>query len=172
MKKKIAVFAVIAAVCVAPALAIFGLGDIVFDPTNFEEAAQQLLQLEQQYAQLVQTYQMVRSQYEQMIWMGQQVPVNMALRYRALATPWQTSSATNTYGTTAGWVGGINTGVGVSAGYAGPRSRWAPTDQPLEISRPINRIASKRPMPPSNSRTAPTWRAWQPSASFAATRRR
>src|SRR5260370_14287772 len=104
MKERIAVFAVIAAVCVAPVFGIFGLGDIVFDPTNFEEAAQQLLQLEQQYAQLVQTYQMVRSQYEQMIWMGQQVPVNMALRYRALATPWQPSSATNTYGTTAGWV--------------------------------------------------------------------
>lgn len=118
MKKRIAVFAVIAAVCVAPVFGIFGLGDIVFDPTNFEEAAQQLLQLEQQYAQLVQTYQMVRSQYEQMIWMAQQVPVNMALRYRALATPWQNSSATNTYGTTAGWVSGINTGVGISDGYS------------------------------------------------------
>ena len=118
MKKKFAVFAVIAAACVAPALAIFGVGDIVFDPTNFEEAVQQLLQLEQQYAQLVQTYQMIRSQYDQMIWMARQVPVNMAVRYRALATPWQPSSATNIYGTSGGWIAAINTGVGVSDGYS------------------------------------------------------
>src|SRR5260370_11150908 len=117
MKKRIAVFAVIAAACVGPVLAIFGLGDIVFDPTNFEEAAQQLLQLEQQYAQLVQTYQMVRNQYEQMVWMAQQVPVNMATRYRAQATPWQPSSAANIYGTSGGWIVGINTGMCVSHGY-------------------------------------------------------
>lgn len=118
MKKGIAVFTVIAAFFVAPAFAIFGLGDIVFDPTNFEEAVQQLLQMEQQYAQLVQTYQMVRNQYEQMIWMAKQVPVNMAVRYRAVATPWPLSRAANIYGTSGGWVGGINTGVGVSDGYS------------------------------------------------------
>jgi type IV secretion system protein TrbJ len=118
MKKTMAAFAVIAAACVAPVFAIFGIGDVVYDPTNFAEAVQQLLQLQQQYAQLVQTYQMVRSQYEQMIWMAQKVPVNMAARYRALATPWQNSTATSTYGTSGGWVVGINTGVGVSDGYA------------------------------------------------------
>src|SRR5260370_28426853 len=118
MKKRIAVLAVIATACVAPALAIFGVGDIVYDPTNFEEAVKQLLQMEQQYAQLVQTYQMVRSQYEQMIWMAQKDPVNMVARYRALATPWQNSSATNTYGTTAAWVRSINSGLGMLDGYA------------------------------------------------------
>src|SRR4051812_13815248 len=107
MRKKLAVLAVVGATCAAPALALFGLGDLVFDPTNFEEAVRQLLQMEQQYAQLVQTYQMVRSQYEQMIWMAQRVPVSMAVRYRALATPWRNSSANNTYGTTAAWVEGI-----------------------------------------------------------------
>jgi len=50
--------------------------------------------------------------------MAQQVPANMALRYRALATPWRPSSATNVYGTTGGWVSGINTGVGVAEGYS------------------------------------------------------
>ncbi len=102
----------------APALAIFGVGDIVYDPTNFEEAVKQLLQMEQQYAQLVQTYQMVRSQYEQMIWMAQKDPVNMVARYRALATPWQNSSATNTYGTTAAWGRSINSGLGMLDGYS------------------------------------------------------
>jgi hypothetical protein len=100
------------------ALAILGIGDIVFDPQNFEEAVQELYQLQQQYAQLVQTYQVIRGQYDQMIWMARQVPVNMGARYRALATPWTSSAATNTYGTTAGWTFGINSGSGVSAGYS------------------------------------------------------
>ena len=53
-----------------------------------------------------------------MIWMAKRVPVNMAARYRALATPWRPSSATNTYGTTADWISGINSGLGISAGYS------------------------------------------------------
>lgn len=100
-----------------PAKAILGIGDIVFDPTNYGEAIQQLIQLQQQYAQLVQTYQRISAQYDQMMWMAQQVPVSMIARYRALATPWQYSSATNTYGTTAGWISSINTGLDVAGGY-------------------------------------------------------
>ena len=100
------------------AFAIFGFGDIVFDPSNYVEAVQQLLQMEQQYVQLVQTYQMVRNQYEHLRAMAQQVPVNMALRYRAALTPWNASSATNTYGTSGGWVNGMNTGAADQAGYA------------------------------------------------------
>lgn len=102
----------------AQAFAILGLGDIVFDPTNYGEAIRQLIQMQQQYVQLVQSYQMLRSQYSQLVWMGRQVPVNMAARYRALATPWKDSSAGNTYGTTGGWIAGINTGQDVSTGYS------------------------------------------------------
>ena len=108
-------------VAAGPALAIFGLGDIVFDPTNYEEAVQQLLQLEQQYSQLVQTYQMIQNQYQQMLWMAQQVPVNMAARYRrrlhALAHVFrhQYLRHDRRLGST-----GINTRPGrVQAGYAG-----------------------------------------------------
>jgi hypothetical protein len=118
VKKKIIAVTCVAALCSGPAFGIFGVGDIVYDPTNFEEAVQQLLQMEQQYTQLVQTYQMVSNQYQQMIWMARQVPVNMVSRYRALATPWRLSSATNTYGTTAGWIAAINSALGVSDGYA------------------------------------------------------
>jgi hypothetical protein len=75
--------------------------------------------LEQQYAQLVQTYRMIENQYQQMLWMAQEVPVSMGSRYRALAIPWTPSSATSTYGTTGGWTLGINTGQGVSSGYSG-----------------------------------------------------
>src|SRR6266571_3482430 len=103
---------------VHPVFAIFGFGDIVFDPSVFAQAVQQVVRLEQQYIQLVQTYQMVRNQYEHLRAMAQQVPVNMALRYRAALTPWNASSATNTYGTSGGWVNGMNTGADVQAGYA------------------------------------------------------
>lgn len=100
-----------------PALAIFGLGDIVFDPTNWAESIRQLAQMEQQYEQLVRTYETVGNQYEHMRRMAQQVPVNMNARYRVLATPWRTSTAADLYGTSGGWVSGINTGVGVVSGY-------------------------------------------------------
>jgi len=49
--------------------------------------------MEQQYVQLVQSYEMVRSQYEETVRMARRVPVDMASRYRAAATRWNTSSA-------------------------------------------------------------------------------
>jgi type IV secretion system protein TrbJ len=100
-----------------PALAILGLGDIVFDPTSYGELVQQFLQMQQEYQQLVQTYEVIQSQYQQMLFMAQRDPVNMLARYRALPTPWFSSSATNTYGTSGGWIAGINTGLGVIPGY-------------------------------------------------------
>jgi hypothetical protein len=100
------------------ASAILGIGDVVYDPTNYAEAVRQLVQLEQQYQQLVRTYQMVENQYQQMKWMAQSVPVNMINRYRALATPWNQTSATNTYGTTGAWTASINSGLNVSSAYA------------------------------------------------------
>ena len=117
MKRKLAVSTLVVVSLLVPEARIFGFGITVFDPTNWAEAVRQLVQLQQQYAQLVQTYNMIRSQYEHMVWMAKRVPVNMGTRYRALATPWRTSSASNTYGTTGGWTAGINTGVGVSSGY-------------------------------------------------------
>jgi hypothetical protein len=102
----------------SPARAILGLGDIVFDPSNYAQAIRSFIQLEQQYAQLIQIYQQSRQQYEQMVWMAQMVPVNMQARYRAVVTPWTNSTATDTYGTTGGWIGSINSGSGVAAGYS------------------------------------------------------
>ena len=89
----------------------------MFDPTNYAQAIKSFIQLEQQYQQLIQIYQQSRQQYEQMLRMAQTVPVNMQARYRAVVTPWANANATNTYGTTAGWVTAINTGSGVDAGY-------------------------------------------------------
>ena len=72
---KLSVIMLVLSALTPSAFAIFGLGDIVFDPSNYAEAIQQLLQMEQQYAQLVQTYQMVRSQYDHLVWMARRVPV-------------------------------------------------------------------------------------------------
>src|SRR4051794_24025267 len=83
----------LATILMRPAFAFLGFGDIVFNPSNYEQAVQQLLQLQQQYAQLVQTYNMIRNKYEQLVWRPKRVPVDMAVRYRAAATPWQPSSA-------------------------------------------------------------------------------
>src|SRR6266852_6350993 len=116
--KAIATLAVVTLLFASPARAIFGLGDVVFDPTNYAQAIRNFIQLQQQYAQLVQIYQQSRQQYEQLIWMAKTVPVNMRARYRAAVTPWTNSTATNTYGTTGGWVTAINSGVDVGAGYS------------------------------------------------------
>jgi len=105
-------------IAVFPAYAILGIGDIVFDPTSYAELVEQLLQMEREYTQLVQTYQTIQSQYNQMLFMAQRVPVNMISRYKALKTPWRMSTATNTYGTTGGWISAINSGTNVSGGYA------------------------------------------------------
>ena len=97
--------------------AILGVGEIVFDPAVYAQAVEQIIRLERQYVQLVQSYQMLANQYTQMVKNAQRVPVNMAARYRAIATAWRPSSATNAYGTTGGWTTAINTGQGVVAGY-------------------------------------------------------
>lgn len=115
---RVLVVAGLAVTLVRPARAILGLGDIVFDPTSYGELVQQLLQLEQEYRQLVLTYETIQSQYQQMLWMAQQDPVNMILRYRAMATPWLDSSATNVYGTSGPWITGINTGMAAAMGYS------------------------------------------------------
>lgn len=94
----------------------FGFGLTVFDPSVFAEAVTEVDNLIQQYNQLVQTYQMITNQYNEMLWMAKMLPGDL-LRFRAIPTPWFLSSATNTYGTTAGWIAAVNTGVNVPVGY-------------------------------------------------------
>ena len=98
------------------ARAQFGFGLTVFDPSVYAEAITEVSKLVQQYNQLVQTYQMITNQYNQMLWMAKTLPGNLA-RFRAIPTPWFLSSSTNTYGTTGGWISAINTGGNVPGGY-------------------------------------------------------
>ena len=115
MKRKLVVCLAAALLCIAPAAGFLGI--TVFDPTNWAEAINQLREMERQYRQMVETYNKIRQQYDHMVYMAKRVPVNMATRYRAAPTPWRTSSATNTYGTTGPWMTAANTGSGVMAGY-------------------------------------------------------
>jgi conjugal transfer/entry exclusion protein len=101
------------------AQALFGVGDIVFDPSVFAQAVEQVIRLERQYAQLVQSYQMLRSQYEQMLVNAQRVPVDMTRRYRALATPWSVPRASDLYGTTGAWTRAASTGLDVAHAFEG-----------------------------------------------------
>src|SRR5436309_693921 len=87
--------------------AFLGFGDIVFDPSVYAQAVEQVIRLEQQYVQLVRSY-------DQMIWNAKRVPVNMAARYRAIVTPWRNTSAADSYNRTASWIRAINTGQDVA----------------------------------------------------------
>ncbi len=97
--------------------AVLGIGDVVYDPAAVANLVRQFHQMEEEYVQLVATYQTVRSQYSQMIFMAKMVPTELRRRYRTLATPWRNSAATDTYGTTASWTAAINSGLGVQDGY-------------------------------------------------------
>ncbi len=103
----------------------FGFGITVFDPSVYAEAVSQVANLVKQYNQLVQTYQMVTNQYNQMLWMAKTLPGNLA-RFRTVPTPWFLSRATNTYGATGGWIAAINTGSNAPAGYRQAAERLLP----------------------------------------------
>jgi hypothetical protein len=90
---------------------------VVFDPTNYANALLRYAQLQQQYAQLVTTYQQIRTQYLLLLQQAQRLPVDMAARYRSLASPWLPLTASNAYGTTAPWLLAANTGPGAIAAY-------------------------------------------------------
>jgi hypothetical protein len=90
----------------------------VFDPVNYANAVLRYAELQQQYAQLVTTYQQIRTQYLLLQQQAQLLPLDMNGRYRSLATPWLPFSATNAYGTTAGWIRTANNGHDAAVGYA------------------------------------------------------
>ena len=116
-KRKIISSLILLLTATSAAFAVFGVGDVVYDPAAVANLIKQFHQMEQEYSQLVATYQTVRSQYSQMIFMAKMVPTELRARYRTLATPWRSSAATDTYGTTASWIVAINSGLGVQSGY-------------------------------------------------------
>lgn len=85
----------------------FGFGGIVYDPTNYHNAVLRYIQLEQQLAQLRQTYQQVWSHYQLALQMSRSLQ-NMQGRYRATFTQWRSFTSNDLYGNTTQWVGAVN----------------------------------------------------------------
>src|SRR5579864_6215800 len=102
MKKKILACLLGIGLCVGTASAQFGFG-IVYDPTNYANAVLRYSQLVQQLAQLRQTYAQILNQYNLALRMAQNIQ-NMPARYRAQFSQWRNVVAPNTYGNTGMWV--------------------------------------------------------------------
>jgi hypothetical protein len=138
VRKKILVVALVGGLCVATATAQFG--GIVYDPTNYQNALLRYFQLQQHLVQLQQTYALA-------IQMARNLQ-NMPARYRARFSAWRNGSALDTYGNTAGWITGINTGA-VGEGYQQATTQVRPYEpdylasmDPVELSRVESQYAS------------------------------
>ncbi|MCU1262126.1 MAG: hypothetical protein JWO80_5011 [Bryobacterales bacterium] len=115
MTKRLDRIVICAGLALVPAYAQFGFGITVFDPTSWGELVKELTQLQQEYTQLVKTYNMVTNQYNQMVTNAKMI--TSKTRWKALLTPWMFPTATDTYGTTGGWISALNTGAGALSGY-------------------------------------------------------
>ena len=124
MKRKVLVLLLFAGLAVGTASAQFG--GVVYDPTNYHNALLRYFQLQQHLVQLQQTYAKVLSHYNRALQMARNIE-NMPARYRAMFSQWRNGSALNTYGNTAGWITGINTGA-VGGGYQQSTTQLSPYD--------------------------------------------
>lgn len=115
MRKKLLVVSLVAALCVGTASAQFGSG-IVYDPTNYHNAVLRYVQLQQHLAQLQKTYTQIVTAYSLALQMSRNLK-NMPARYRAQFSNWRNVTATNTYGNTSGWLGGVNGDLNTANGY-------------------------------------------------------
>ncbi len=115
MRKKLLAIALVTVLCVGTASAQFGSG-IVYDPTNYANAVLRYKQLVQHLAQLQKTYTQIVTAYNLALQMSRNIH-NMPARYRALFSNWRNVTATNTYGNTSGWLGGVNADLNTVNGY-------------------------------------------------------
>jgi hypothetical protein len=91
---------------------------VVWDPLNYANDLLRYTELQRMFAELVTTYEQIRTQYLLLWQQAQRIPVLMNTRYRALPTPWLPLAAADAYGTTAGWIHTANTGSAATAAYA------------------------------------------------------
>lgn len=115
MRKKLFAVLLVAVLCVGTASAQFGSG-IVYDPTNYSNAVLRYQQLQQHLLQLQRTYTQIVTAYNLALRMSRNLQ-NMPARYRAQFSNWRNVSATNTYGNTSGWLGGVNADLNTINGY-------------------------------------------------------
>jgi hypothetical protein len=113
-----ACLALLLAVAIAMPASAQLFGGIVYDPTNYANAVLEYEELQRQFAQMVTTYQQIRTEYLLLKQQSQLLPVDMNLRYRSLPTPWLPFDAAQAYGTTSGWIATANNGHEALASYA------------------------------------------------------
>ena len=114
MRKKVLILLLVATLCVGTASAQFG--GVVYDPTNYHNAILRYQQLQQHLALLQRTYSQIVTAYNLALQMSRNLH-NMPARYRAQFSNWRNVSATNTYGNTSGWLGGVNADLNTINGY-------------------------------------------------------
>jgi hypothetical protein len=114
MRKKVLIILLVASLSVGSACAQFG--GVVYDPTNYHNAILRYQQLQQHLAQLQKTYAQIVTTYNLALEMSRNLH-NMPARYRAQFSNWRNVTATNTYGNTSGWLGGVNADLNVVNGY-------------------------------------------------------
>lgn len=105
--KTVAIALAVALIVPIASHAQFGFGGIVYDPTNYHNAVLRYFQLEQQLAQLRQTYLQVWNHYQLALEMSRNLQ-NMQGRYRATFSQWRSFTANDLYGNTTPWVGAVN----------------------------------------------------------------
>ena len=117
MKRRILLGVLVLGVGVGTATAQFGSG-VVYDPTNYQNAVLRYKQLQQHLVQLQKTYDKITTQLNLAIEMATFIR-NMPARYRAVFSQWRNVTSPNTFGNTAAWVTGINSGLfpTVNSGY-------------------------------------------------------
>src|SRR6476620_8624683 len=109
MIRRLLLGAVLLVVITVPAHAQL-FGGIVYDPTNYGNAVLRYGQLQQQLAQLITTYQQIRTQYLLLKKQAEKLPFYIESRYHSLHTPWRPLVATSVYGKTSNWIDAANTG--------------------------------------------------------------
>jgi hypothetical protein len=107
---------VLTAVMIVPVSAQL-FGGIVYDPTNYSNAVLRYEQLQQQLAQLITTYQQIRTQYLLLKKQAEKLPFSLESRYRSLRTPWRPLVATSVFGKTTTWIDAANTGQDVLSAF-------------------------------------------------------
>jgi hypothetical protein len=87
----------------------------VIDVAAIARLVDQINWLRRQYTTMVDTYTTVVNQYNQMMINARMIASKA--RWRAVLTPWNFPTATNTYGTTADWMTAVTNGLNAANGY-------------------------------------------------------
>jgi len=111
MKRRIAVLVMTITLISFPLRAVFGVGDIVFDPISYANALVML-------AELIKNYEQLKAQLDLQTWLSKTVPVDMGSRYRTIGTSWYGLQLPyDRFGNLSAWLQAVNQGGGAMAGY-------------------------------------------------------